>query len=155
MYKRILVPVDGSVPSDQALAEAIDLARHLKARMHLVHVVEPWVMVAPETMPSTVHEVAENVRRLGAKLLQDCEEKAAKAGIEAETSLVEMPGGPAGEAIVNRANEVGADLIVCGTHGRRGLRRLVMGSDAEHIVRRASVPVLLVRKREQTAADAA
>lgn len=66
MYTRILVPVDGSVPSEQALAEAIDLARHLKARMHLVHVVEPWVMLAPETMPTTVHEVAENTRRLGA-----------------------------------------------------------------------------------------
>ncbi|MFO7288052.1 MAG: universal stress protein [Gammaproteobacteria bacterium] len=109
---------------------------------------------APETMPTTVHEVAENTRRLGARLLQECESKAAQAGIAVGTSLIETPGGPAGEAIVNIADDIGADLIVCGTHGRRGLRRLVMGSDAEHIVRRASVPVLLVRKREQKTAEA-
>lgn len=105
-------------------------------------------------MPTTVHEVAENTRRLGARLLQECESKAAQAGIAVGTSLIETPGGPAGEAIVNIADDIGADLIVCGTHGRRGLRRLVMGSDAEHIVRRASVPVLLVRKREQKTAEA-
>lgn len=147
MYTRILVPVDGSAPSDQALVEAIALAGHLKARMHLVHVVEPLLMVAPETMPATVHEVTENMRKLGAKLLQECESKAANAGVEVDTSLLDAPGGPAGEFIVKKADEVNADLIVCGTHGRRGLRRLVMGSDAEHIVRRASVPVLLVRKQ--------
>jgi nucleotide-binding universal stress UspA family protein len=55
-------------------------------------------------------------------------------------------GTPAGEVIIKAAKEWPADVIVCGTHGRRGLRRIVMGSDAEHIVRTSSVPVLLVRK---------
>src|SRR5690606_15656320 len=116
--------------------------------------VEPWVMLAPETIPATVHDLAENVRTVGAKLLQESESKAAKADIDVDTSLIETPGGAVGEAILNKADDIGADLIVCGTHGRRGLRRLVMGSDAEHIVRRASVPVLLVRKREQKTAEA-
>lgn len=154
MYQRILVPVDGSVPSAQALAEAIELARHLRSRMHLVHVVEPWMMVTPETMPATMHEIAENIRAIGAKLLQECEDEAVKAGVAVDATLIETLGSSAGESIVKKANEIAADLIVCGTHGRRGLRRLVMGSDAEQIVRRASVPVLLVRKREQSASEA-
>ena len=55
---------------------------------------------------------------------------------------------PAGDWIVRKAEEVKADLIVCGTHGRRGIPRLVMGSDAEQVVRRAPVPVLLVREKK-------
>jgi nucleotide-binding universal stress UspA family protein len=55
-------------------------------------------------------------------------------------------GRPAGELVIIAAKEWSADLIVCGTHGRRGLRRIVMGSDAEYIVRHAPVPILLIRQ---------
>ena len=146
MYTRILVPVDGSVASARGLAEAIELARHLKARIRLVHVVEPWVMVSPET-PATIHQIAE-IRSAGASLLEECENKVTNAGIKVDAELIETFGDSVGECIVNKAKEVDADLIVCGTHGRRGIRRMLMGSDAEYIVRRAPAPVLLVRNQE-------
>jgi len=146
MYTRILVPVDGSVASARGLAEAIELARHLKARIRLVHVVEPWVMVSPET-PATIHQIAE-IRSAGASLLEECENKVTNAGIKVDAELIETFGDSAGECIVKKAQEVDADLIVCGTHGRRGIRRMLMGSDAEYIVRRAPAPVLLVRNQE-------
>jgi nucleotide-binding universal stress UspA family protein len=148
MYKRILVPVDGSAASAQGLDEAIDLARHLKARIELAHVVEPWVMVTPETVAVTAHDVAEIIRSNGRKLLAECQKKAANAGVEVDEELIETMGTSAGECIVRVASETKADLIVCGTHGRRGVRRVLMGSDAEYIVRRARVPVLLVRHQD-------
>ena len=154
MYSRILVPVDGSAASNQGLNEAIELARQLKARIRLVHVVEPWVMVTPETMPATVQQVAETIRGIGVVLLKECEKKVTDAGVEVDADLIESIGGPAGAIIVKRAKEVDADLIVCGTHGRRGVRRLLLGSDAEHIVRRAPVPVLLVRQQEPAESEA-
>jgi nucleotide-binding universal stress UspA family protein len=153
MYKRILVPVDGSAASAQGLDEAIELARQLKARLRVVHVVEPWVMAAAET--GTTPQVAESIRSGGAALLEESEKKVRNAGIEVDAELIEVIGGQAGEWIVNRANEVNVDLIVCGTHGRRGVRRLLLGSDAEYIVRRSPVPVLLVRSPESAAREAA
>jgi nucleotide-binding universal stress UspA family protein len=150
MYKRILVPVDGSPASDQGLAEAIELARQLKARLRLVHVVEPWVMATAET--GTIHQVAETIRSAGAEVLKDCEKRATNAGLEVDAELVETIGGSAGDVIVKNAKEANVDLVVCGTHGRRGIRRLLMGSDAEYIVRNAPVPVLLVRQQEESAA---
>ena len=154
MYTRILVPVDGSAASARGLDEAIELARHLKARLRLVHVVEPWVMISPET-PAATLQVAENIRSAGAGLLKKCENKVTNAGIQVDAELMETVGDSAGECIVRKAKEVEADLIVCGTHGRRGIRRLLMGSDAEYIVRRAPAPVLLVRDRESAGREAA
>ena len=155
MYTRILVPVDGSAASARGLDEAIELARHLKARMRLVHVVEPWVMVSPETTAATLHQVAENIRSGGADLLKKCENKVANMGIKVDAELIETFGDSAGECIVKKAKEVEADLIVCGTHGRRGIRRALMGSDAEYIVRRAPTPVLLVRIQDSAGGGAA
>lgn len=152
MYARILVPVDGSEASTQGLDEAVELALHLQAPLRLVHVVEPWVMVTPEVIPVNVHQIAESIRSAGASLLQECENKVKKAGVEVDVELIETMGTSAGECIVKKAEEANADLIVCGTHGRRGIRRLLMGSDAEYVVRRSPVPVLLVRSRNQESA---
>jgi nucleotide-binding universal stress UspA family protein len=133
------------------LDEAIDLASHLQARIQLVHVIEPIVVMPAEAMAGAVVALTEGVRTAGAELLQGCEKKVAKAGVEVDPELIETLAGSAGEYIVKKAEESNSDLIVCGTHGRRGFRRLLMGSDAEYIVRRASVPVLLVRQREAAA----
>src|SRR5215469_9355827 len=155
MYTRILVPVDGSAAAARGLDEAIELARHLKASIRLVHVVEPWVLVSPETPPATVHQIAENIRSVGASLLKQCEDKVTNAGIRVDAELIETFGDSAGECIVKKAKEVDAELIVCGTHGRRGIRRVLMGSDAEYVVRRASAPVLLVRNQDPPDREAA
>lgn len=155
MYTRILVPVDGSPASAQGLDEAIELASQLKARLRLVHVVEPWVMVTPETMPVSVFQVAEIVRNTGSSLLEGCAKKVRDARVEVDTELIETVGTSVGECIIRKAAEVSTDLIICGTHGRRGIRRLLLGSDAEYIVRRAPVPVLLVRNQESAASESA
>jgi nucleotide-binding universal stress UspA family protein len=108
-------------------------------------------MITPEMIPANAHQIAESIRSGGAALLQEREKTAKKAGIEVEAELIEMRGISVGEWVVRQTAQFNADLVVCGTHGRRGVRRLVMGSDAEHIVRRAPVPVLLVRNQEAPA----
>jgi nucleotide-binding universal stress UspA family protein len=85
------------------------------------------------------------LRERGQTILNDAASSARKQGVEADTDTVETPLGPVGAAIVEYAERWPADLIVLGTHGRRGVRRLVMGSDAEYVVRTTPVPVLLVR----------
>jgi nucleotide-binding universal stress UspA family protein len=81
-------------------------------------------------------------------LLQKARDQAAKAGVEAEVELIETTLSSVGACIVAAAAASRAELIVCGTHGRRGIGRALMGSDAEHVARHASVPVLLVRRSE-------
>ena len=156
MYRRILVPVDGSAAASEGLDEAIELARHLQARIWLLHIIEPVVMVPVEAMAATaVQQVIEGVRIAGVELLKECEQKVAKAGIEVDQELIETVGRSAGECIVNKVEETKSDLIVCGTHGRRGVRRLLMGSDAEYVARRSPVPVLLVRHERSAVREAA
>ena len=111
-------------------------------------------MMPAEAMAGAVVDLAEGIRKAGAELMKECEQKVAKAGVEVDHALIEAIGRSAGECIVKEAEETKADLITCGTHGRRGIRRLLMGSDAEYIVRRAPVPVLLVRHRDSEGAEA-
>jgi len=155
MYRRILVPVDGSAAAAEGLDEAIELARHLQAHIRLLHIVEPVVMVPVEAMTGAVQQVIEGVRIAGEELLKECQQKVAKAGIEVDRELIETVGRSAGECIVSQAEETNSDLIICGTHGRRGVRRLLMGSDAEYIARRSPVPVLLVRHERSASSEAA
>jgi nucleotide-binding universal stress UspA family protein len=93
---------------------------------------------------SKFDQVFEQLREYGRVLLSAAQSSVIDAGIEVDSKLVEISGGDVGERIIEEASAWPADLIVCGTHGRRGLRRIVMGSAAEHVVRLSSVPVLLV-----------
>jgi nucleotide-binding universal stress UspA family protein len=145
MYSKILVPIDGSAPSKLALDEAIKLAHSLKASIRLLHVVDIWSLLTSEATAASYDTLFEMMRRDGAQLLQDAAATVSRVVINVETNLVEAPDVQVGECIVRKAREYAADLIVCGTHGRRGVRRLLMGSDAEYIVRHSPVPVLLVR----------
>jgi nucleotide-binding universal stress UspA family protein len=145
MYERLLVPVDGSKTSTQGLEEGIKLARQLKASIRLIHVLDD-VVPEPEGAPSLATARDSKKRRAEADaILSDGTARASRSGVEVDSVLVETTGSPTGKYIVDYAKECRADLIVCGTHGRRGLVRLVMGSDAEYVVRHAPVPVLLVR----------
>ena len=92
------------------------------------------------------------LRRKGAEVLKQAAATVTRAGILVDAALVEAAADvQVGECILRQAREYHAELIVCGTHGRRGVRRLLVGSDAEYIVRHASVPVLLVRPQEPAA----
>lgn len=92
-----------------------------------------------------VEQIIAEARAAGESVLASARALVEDAGITVDTQLVEARGDCAGEHILNAAQTWPADIIVCGTHGRRGLRRIIMGSDAEFIVRRSPVPILLMR----------
>jgi nucleotide-binding universal stress UspA family protein len=141
-YKRILVPVDGSPTSGLGLREAIAFSKTQRARLQLVHVVDIHNSVMAG---ANVTDLVQALTQRGRRILGKAAELARKAGLACDSVLLETITGPAAEPILRQAKKSRVDLIVMGTHGRRGLKRLVMGSDAEQIVRNATVPVLLVR----------
>jgi nucleotide-binding universal stress UspA family protein len=94
---------------------------------------------------ANVTDLVQALTQRGRRILGKAAELARKAGLACDSLLLETITGPAAEPILRQAKKSRVDLIVMGTHGRRGLKRLVMGSDAEQIVRNATVPVLLVR----------
>lgn len=150
MFRRILVPVDGSTASNRGLRVAIDLAHDQQATLHLLHVVDELLLTpvlegGAYFTAQQVDAYAAALRTQGGKILAKAETQAAMKGITCRTALVETLGGPVADAIIAHAKKTRADLIVLGTHGRRGLKRAVMGSDAEGVVRASLVPVLLVR----------
>ena len=145
-YTRILMPIDGSPTSDKALVEAIRLARISGARLRLLHVVDELSYVDGfEPAMNYLRDSVPLMRQAGERLLAQFCQKAADQGVE--TDRVLMVGGPGRlwESVVEQAASMGADLIVVGSHGRRGVGRALMGSDAEQIVRHAPVSVLVVR----------
>ena len=145
MYQRILVPVDGTPTAAQGLREAIELARDQKAEILLLHVVDEWRVAAGDIAAVNLDAGAKALREAGAELLKQAEARVREAGIRVQTVLLEELGVPVGECVVQRARQWPADLIVCGTHGRNGISRVLLGSSAEYILRHAPVPVLLVR----------
>jgi nucleotide-binding universal stress UspA family protein len=144
MYKRILVPVDGSSCSRKGLSEALQLGAALGSRIKLVHVVNELIS-EPVLSAEYLERLIESLRQAGRDVLQQAQKLAKEQGAEVEVELLETIGGRAADAILAAAERWKADLIVMGTHGRRGVSRLALGSDAELVVRSSSVPVLLVR----------
>ena len=144
MYSRILVPVDGSLASDRGLAEAIKLAKALHAQLCLVHVINELMPIWVDTAAYAV-DIIKLVHEAGEVILEDALEEVRRHEHEAEVRLLESIGGRASDAIVRHAKDWQADLIAMGTHGRRGVTRLVLGSDADNVMRTTPVPVLLVR----------
>jgi nucleotide-binding universal stress UspA family protein len=114
--------------------------------MQLVHVVDVHGnLVATAESGAYMADLLQAMTQRGRRILEKAAELARKAGLACDTVLLETLTGPAAGPILRQAKKARVDLIVMGTHGRRGLKRLVMGSDAEQIVRNASVPVMLVR----------
>lgn len=149
MYQKILVAVDGSPTSLRGLAEAIKVAKAMRGQLKLVHVVNELV-IAAEYVPSVYYEpVLVSLRDSGIKVLEQAMAIAKRADVPCEQGLVETMGGRAADEIVKQARQWPADLIVLGTHGRRGLKRLAMGSDAELVLRQSPVPVLMIRDQPE------
>lgn len=145
MYKKILVPVDGSAASNRGLAEALKLAKSLGASLEVVHAVNEFIMDSGYAPIANYEQFLETLREVGRKVLKEAEATARASGVEVQSSLVESIGGRAADLILEQAKQRSADLIVMGTHGRRGIRRLVLGSDAEQVLRSSPIPVLMVR----------
>ena len=148
MYKKILVPVDGSDTANAALQEAIKLARSESTGLRIIHVADSSAAIwDSEFTPIDLEQIRESVRSFARGVLEQAQRTAREAGIEAETRLVEMetPGQRVAKVIAEHAREWPADLIVIGTHGRRGIDHFLLGSVAEGVMRLSPVPVLLVR----------
>ena len=158
MYRRILVSVDGSDVSNKALVAATGLAGQVAGRavLRLVHVLdEQSFYTGYDPYGAQSGEVIKIMRESGEKILADALAIAQSAGIEADTLLVDRLGERLGESIADQARKWKADLIVVGTHGRRRVARMFLGSGAEAILRLAPVPVLVVRSAEVEAPDPA
>jgi len=152
MYQKILVPVDGSATSSRGLQEAIKLAKLTGARLRLMHVVDQISFaVGMEAATMVTSEMMQMVRESGEAVLKKARARVEKAGLRVDTVLCDGIAGRVCDHVFEQAEAWHADLIVLGTHGRRGFGRLLMGSDAEMIVRMATVPVLLVRAKEAAA----
>ncbi len=149
MYKRIAVAIDGSKTSDMALCEAINLAGESGSTLLLLHVCEEMpVMWQPDAMNVVpIQDIMQAIADAGSALLEKHKGLVASQGIPVETKLVATEGGRTGGVISEEAQKWAADLLVIGTHGRKGFEHLLMGSVAEGVIRTASMPVLLVRAK--------
>jgi universal stress protein A len=147
--KHILVPTDLSEGAEQALDYACELARKLGAQVHLLNVIGIPALGVPELglamSPMMIDQtIVDNQTAL---------DELAKARCAAPYGQILVRTGDARDVINQTAKEIGADLIVMGTHGRRGISRALLGSVAETVVRTAPCAVLTVRLRDDSSRD--
>jgi nucleotide-binding universal stress UspA family protein len=149
MYQRILVPIDGSPTSNAGLAEAVRLAKMSGAQLRLLHVVdELGFVLAAEGSGSVAADMLTMSRDAGKQILEQGKRAVEQAGLGADTVMFDGLSTRLCECVAEQARQWPADLVVIGTHGRRGVKRLLLGSDAEQILRTSVVPVLSVRAGE-------
>ncbi|MXR42085.1 universal stress protein [Halobaculum sp. WSA2] len=141
MYDEILVPTDGSPAAAAAVEHAVTLADRFDARLHALYVVDATAYSAIEAGTDIVAEALETEG-------EDAVDRIAEAADDAELPVVEsVVSGTAYRSILEYADDNDIDMIVMGTHGRRGLDRYLLGSVTERVVRSANQPVLTVRER--------
>jgi nucleotide-binding universal stress UspA family protein len=148
MFKKILLPTDGSQGVSKAINVAVGMATEFDAEVHVLTVIEPPTLVLFDAGLGQVlsgEKFMEELRKAAQRIVRDTKEIIEESGHEdVETAVLE---GHTAETILEYAQKNKTDLIVMGTHGRRGLNRIILGSVAEEIVRRSPIPVLTVRMR--------
>ena len=149
MYQKILCPVDGSPASNRGMKEAINIAKSLNAKLRFIHVIDTYYPIIDEAGNYVLLDTIKSLRKNAEKVIKKAKATAESAGVIAESKLSETLGGRASAFIVEEANTWQADLIVMGTRGIKGFSRLVMGSDAEHVVRTSNVPVMLTNNAKK------
>jgi len=148
MYKHILIPTDGSPTATKGVEHGLALAKALQAKVTIVTVTEMWSSfeITHEVRlgkPNPLASFEEKAKQASAKILEAAAAKASAAGIDTQTvHIADMH--PA-EGILRAAKERSCDLIVMASHGRRGFRRLMLGSQTAEVATQADVPVLVVR----------
>ena len=144
-YQNILVPVDGSETSFAAVAKAAELAKAFGSKITVVQVLtlDPYIAAEYITANQT-NDLIERARAPIVKTLEEAKQKFTEQGVEAETKLLE--GQVIAREITNAAKDLNADLIVIGSHGRTGLKKLFLGSVAQSILSEGTTPVLVVRQ---------
>jgi len=148
MYKKIFVAIDDSPTSHKALSEAIHLAHASQAALCIAHAADEGLLAQHGMGLGSyinVEGTKQAIRDDAETLLAAARKQASAAGLEAEIQLLEATDKRVAELIASGAEAWGADLIVVGTHGRRGVARLLVGSVAENLVRIAGTSLLMVR----------
>jgi nucleotide-binding universal stress UspA family protein len=145
MYKHILIATDGSELSEKALEQGLALAKPLGAKVTIATTTEPWdaVIVGEVAVVLPVERYEETADANARAILSRAQATASDAGVDAELHHVKDRH-PA-EGILEAAKSKGCDLIVMGSHGRRGFSRLVLGSETNEVITQSEVPVLVVR----------
>ncbi|AZG16886.1 MULTISPECIES: universal stress protein [Cupriavidus] len=146
MYERILVAVDGGPSSELAIAQAVGLAKQLQAEVKVLFVVDDSELFFEHAYIDPT-EIVNGMVHVGQKALAAASRRFENAGVRCLTALAEKPVSPGNISgtIVSHADQWQADLIVMGTHGRRGMRRVIMGSVSEGVISKSAKPVLLIR----------
>lgn len=145
MFKHILVPVDGSETSLHAVAKAAGLAKAFGSEVTAVYVLDPYPFTGVGA--DFAYGQAQYLSAATAEAntaLEAVKKQMDEAGVDVKTMVGE--GHAVHEGIVRVGDSVGADLIVMGSHGRRGLEKLVLGSVAQRVLSAARIPVLVVRQ---------
>jgi universal stress protein A len=142
--KTILCPVDFSDASLNAVRYACEFAKSMGSKIYLLNVVEPRPMAAD--MSLNYIPLEEELEKAASEDLEKIREDIAKKGLPVEGDI--EIGTPA-EAILARAEDPDVNLVIMGSHGKKGLSRLLMGSVAEEVVRKAHCPVLIVKAGEK------
>lgn len=147
LYKKIMVAIDGSELSAKALAHAVQLAEQQKSSLILIHIVEENFGFRGGVGFDYDYLISQ-YREEGLKVLNEAEQAVkAQSELKCKTLLVELNPfqGRIAEVLIDKVQELGVDLLVMGTHGRRGFNHLLLGSVAENLIRIAVTPVLLIR----------
>lgn len=151
MYKHILIGVDGSELGEHALAHGLALAKVLNATVTVVSVTETWstIELALEASkdrhnPNPLLQFEKAAAAVAQRILDDAALKAKAAGVPYQ--LKHVANRKAAEGIIETAEKTGADLIVMASHGRRGLNRMLLGSQAYEVLTHSKVPALIVRE---------
>jgi nucleotide-binding universal stress UspA family protein len=146
MYKHLLIAIDGSELSDKALKQGLELAKAISAKTTLMHVTAPWTSVAVGEIAIMFppQEYEANMTAAAQKLLAKAKAEADAAGVPSTTVHVSDP--QPYRAIIAEAESHGADLIVMGSHGRRGIAGLLLGSETTKTLTHSKIPVLVYRE---------
>lgn len=144
MFKRILVPTDGSDITKKAVDTAITLARSVGATLYTLSVKEPFPYSAiSEMQPTPPQEFFDAQERIASARVKEVREAAQATGLACEAHTVEAL--HPWEAVIEHAARHGCDLIVMASHGRRGVSALLLGSETQKVLTHSKVPVLVVR----------
>lgn len=145
MFTHLLLPTDGSDAARTATARAIELAQTLGARLTVLHTIQPFELFvyAPDMIGTAQAEYEQASQAQAHTLLAHVVEQATRAGVACET--VTTTHAAPHEAIIETARERGCDLIVMGSHGRRGLQAVLLGSTTQKVLTHCQRPVLVIR----------
>lgn len=146
-YQRIYIAVDGSETANLALTEGIKLAKALNATIALGYVAEIAAAVVGEDLTFGIEQYKKSIITLGEQLLEKKQALLAMEGLQAETRILELTqkNKRVAVSLLEDAKQWQADLVIIGTHGRRGISKFFLGSVAEETIRAAHIPILLVK----------